>query len=410
MTIEYIRSINDTIHTAIYNYDNKFCYWVSVIQHLHTSKTLNQLCSQLTEQQLNSSLWYQLLKPLNIYSKLVIDTDDEYTKSNVLSIYTMWDNYFNEFIPQHVHERARNGYQPHYLLLFCYCPTIYHLFKDNFIKILNEMHVDRTLFNVAPSIAENNITTKHPFILDPNFQQELVSEWNQMMKFMESVKTITLEPFCSATLEIFPNPDHTGGHAITLIRGYANTEPDKEDYYVIDDHNTISLFCDYFNHHNQKLYEISIRDVDDLMIEAFNKYIHNTCNIDKRCKFSARITRYSLTMDHNFLEPTDTILKLALRESANTNDNTNDINTNIPNNTSYASYSVKDLERIDELSIPKPSIFSLKFIQSVWKQLLSVLVIGIIIGALINHTFTQHKEFLKNSLTSISSSLSVFRN
>ena len=314
MTIEYVKSINDTIHVSIYNFDNKFCHYVSIIQRLHTSPTLNQLCSAFTPEQLETDLAHLLIKPIAIYSHLNVETkDSQGNTGNILSIFTQFDNFFNDFVPKYVDESARNGYVPHFLLIYCYCPLLYHLFPDSFVKIINEVHVDRTEFDVSPSIAEDIITRKNPFVIDKEFQRLLYQWYMQMIESIKGITSFQMEPFCSATLEIFPNKEHTGGHAVTLIYGQSNLEPNVDEYFILDDHNTISKFHDYYNKHSERLYDISIRDVDDIMISAFNKNLHEKCSIDQRCKFSSRVTRYVLCLEHNFLNVTDEVLKPTLK-------------------------------------------------------------------------------------------------
>ena len=374
MTIEYIRSVNDTFHTAIYNYENKFCHWVSIIQRLHTSKTLNEICHRMSEREINSDVYHLLLKPVKIYSNLVVDQNNDSPNSgNILSIYSQFDQYFNEFIPQYVHPSARNGYTPHFLTLFLYAPIIFHLFPDKFLRILTEIHVDRTLFNVSPSVAENNITTKHPFLMESSHQQQVVKDWNAMMEYMTNIQTIELNPFCSTTLEIFPNKDMTGGHAVTLISGYSNLEPSIKDYFVIDDQNTISKFCDYYNSHNQKLFEISMRDIDDAMINEFNKMLHEKCDMENTCKFSARITRYVLSLEQNFLSPNDEILKPILRQEAEVKPKTKEQKES---NERLGITTRETQKEIIEVSVPA-------FVS--YKQLFKWLLIGVIIGVILDH-------------------------
>ena len=314
MTIEYVKSINNTIHVSIYNFDNKFCHYVSIIQRLHTSPTLNSLCLSFTPEQLDSDLTHLLIKPVAIYSHLNVDSrDSQGNTGNILSIFTQFDNFFNDFVPKYVDESARNGYVPHFLLIYCYCPLLFHLFPESFVKIVNEIHIDRTEFDVSPSIAEDIITRKNPFVIDKEYQQLLYKWYIQMVESIKDISSFQMEPFCSATLEIFPNKEHTGGHAVTLLYGQSNLEPEVDEYFILDDHNTISKFHDYYNKHSERLYDISIRDVDDVMISAFNKNLHDKCVIDNRCKFSSRVTRYVLCLEHNFLDATDEVLKPTLK-------------------------------------------------------------------------------------------------
>ena len=328
MTIEYIRTANNTYHVSVYNYENKFCYWVSILQRLHTSTTLNNLVindSSIDDN--NENINSLLMLPVKIYASMSImstttndETNDELitggiNAENILKVYTQLKNYFNNFIPKYVHQNAQNGYIPHFLLIYFYCPIIHKLYPQDFVKIINEIHINKNDFDVSPTVAVDIITTANPFIIN-KFHQQAVNQYQEMMKTMTNIKSISLVPFVSATLEVFPNKDHTGGHAITLIYGNSNLEPNINTYYIIDDQRTIAKFADYYRDRNERIYEISIRNINDAIAAELNKILHEESGISPNCKFSARITQYVINFEHNFLTPTDDILKHELRQES----------------------------------------------------------------------------------------------
>ena len=300
-----------------------------------------------------------------------------------MSIYSQFDSFFNDFVPNYVHPIARNGYVPHFLLIYCYCPLLYHKYPNDIMKIIDEIHIDRTEFDVSPSVAEDIITRKNPFIADTEFQKSLVGWYLEFVDKLKDIQSLPLNPFCSATLEVFPNKDHTGGHAITLLYGTSNLKPDKPGFFIIDDHNTISKFHDYYNKHNERLYEISIRDVDDTMITLLNKCLHDKCSIDKHCKFSSRVTRYVLCLEQNFLIPDDEILKPELRtEKINTIKLTsnNDSNNIIPS----ISNSI-----VNPIPIPAQPNYKTK---NIYEILLIGVAIGTIIGIIISIIYINYRN------------------
>ena len=120
-------------------------------------------------------------------------------------------------------------------------------------------------------------------------------------------------------LEVYPNKDKTGGHAITLIKGNSNID-DNIDFYIIDDQNSISKLSDYYNNRKERLYEISIRDVDEITIANVNAIFHAKCDIDPSCKFSKRVSRFVLNFEHNFLKVEDDMLKPELKTENSMNE------------------------------------------------------------------------------------------
>ena len=144
-TIEYVISNTNTVHISISNYDNHFCYWVSILQRLHTSPTLNKLVKSIQPDE--GSVFYTLMKPVQIYANIDLnasDTNEQLPNSgNTLSIYQQLINYFNETIPNFVHQKAQNGYIPWMLMIFFYCPAIYYYFPNDFLQIVNEIHINR---------------------------------------------------------------------------------------------------------------------------------------------------------------------------------------------------------------------------------------------------------------------------
>jgi hypothetical protein len=106
----------------------------------------------------------------------------------------------------------------------------------------------------------------------------------------------TPKPFVSAVLEISPSKDFTGCHAITLLKNIDGK------YTIIDDQNAILSLQDYYESKKERLYEITIRDIDELTAIELNNYLHGTCNIDATTGLARRMTRFTINFDDNFLK------------------------------------------------------------------------------------------------------------
>lgn len=309
--ISSLISVNNTKHIALFNYDNSMCYHISVLQRLHSSPTLNELCFRLSinEQTIDkNNILEVLMLPVKIYSEI--------NDSNDLVIYTRIKEYFQWFVPNYVSIVGRHGYAPNNLFIYFILPVIYHYFPNEFKTIIEELHVSKINFNNIDYVCDDVILNdENTFLENTEYRNIILNCYKQMISNLPN--KIDRHNFVSAILEIFPNKDRTGGHAVTLILGRTNLEIENfsnnfDDFYVIDDQNTISKLSDYYNLRKEKLYEISIRDIDEITIANINAVLHAKCNIDPSCKFSKRVTRFVLNFEHNFLSTTEDLLKSEL--------------------------------------------------------------------------------------------------
>ena len=306
--ISSLKSINNTKHIALFNYDNSMCYHISVLQRLHSSPTLNKECLKLklNEQLIDKrNICEVLMLPIKIYSE--IDDSNEYL------IYARMKDYFNWFVPNYVSNGGRHGYAPNTLFIYFILPVIYKYFPDKFKTIIEELHVKKINFNNIDYVYDDVIINEENTFLKNDDDRKIILECYKTM--IENIPSkIDRCCFVSAVLEIFPNKDKTGGHAVTLIKGRSNIEIQNstnsfENFYIIDDQNSISKLSDYYNLRKEKLYEISVRDIDEITIANINAIFHANCDIDPSCKFSKRVTRFVLNFEQNFLSVTEDLLK-----------------------------------------------------------------------------------------------------
>ena len=334
MAIEYVKSCSGTFHIPLFNHDNKFCYWVSVIQRLHSSPTLNECVIDYftsNRDKENKEVFNILLKPIHIYAKL---DRTNMTSKDMVKTYKDMNDYMNEYIDEQniIHHCAKNGYLPHYVLCYHYCPIIYKLFTDRFEQILNEVHIDRTNFETSDDVVLATITEIQPFLKNKDDSIYIASLYSEMVKYIaKNIKEIRLMPFTTATVELTPNKDSVGCHAITLIYGNSNIEPNKNDYFIVDDNRTITPFVEYYKNRKEKIYELAFRDVNDVIASNLNDLLHNEADVSTSVKLSSRITRYVLNFEQNFLSSTDLIIKPERRTNAENLKN-NVIETRITDN------------------------------------------------------------------------------
>ena len=333
MAIEYVKSCSGTFHIPLFNHDNKFCYWISVIQRLHSSPTLNDCVIDYfsSNHENNREIFKILLEPIYIYAKF---DRTNMTSQDIVKTYKDMNDYMNEYIDERniIHHCAKNGYLPHYVLCYHYCPIIYELFRDKFEKILNEIHIDRTNFETSDDVVLATITDIQPFLQNKDDSLYIASLYSEMTKYIaKNIKEIKLMPFTTATVELTPNKDSVGCHAITLIYGSSNINPNKDDYFIVDDNRTITPFAEYYKNRKEKIYELALRDINDVISSNLNDLLHNEADISTSVKLSSRITRYVLNFEQNFLSSTDFIIKPERRTDAENLKN-NVIETRITDN------------------------------------------------------------------------------
>lgn len=325
--ISSVRSVNDTKHIALHNYDNSFCYHISNLQRLHCSPTLNRLCrSEEVMKKMGSDdevmkrgdIREVLMLPIKIYAELgdYGDMDEGGGTAHDGVIYSRIKEYFNKFVPNFVAPAGRHGYDPTILLIYFLLPVIYSYFPERFKDVIEEIHVDKINFNNIDYVCESVIMEdKSSFVQSVEDRKTILSLYKTMIENLP--KKYNRHSFVASVIEVFPNKDRTGGHAITLIKGWSTTNGDirngEAELFIIDDQNSISKLADYYNSRKERLYEMTIRDVDEITIANVNAIFHAKCDIDPSCKFSKRVSRFVLNFEHNFLTVKDEMLKPELR-------------------------------------------------------------------------------------------------
>lgn len=251
-------------------------------------------------------------------------------------------------------------------------PVIYKYFPTKFKSIIEELHVNKINFNNIDYVCDDIILNEENTFLRNTEDRNIILDCYKNM-INNLLAKIDRCDFVSAVLEIFPNKDKTGGHAVTLIKGISNIDIENGidtigKFYIIDDQNSISELSDYYNSRKEKLFEITIRDIDEITIVNINAIFHAKCDIDPSCKFSKRVTRYVLNFEHNFLSTTENLLKPEL---------------------SYTKVKISDALNSTNTD---SNLFKLIFI------FISGLIIGLIIGILSKqYLYSQPNETIKNS-------------
>lgn len=317
--ISFIKSINETYHIPLFNTGNSYCFFITVIQRLHSSVNLNRLCYKLINDPdiINykqcDDIFKIMITPLVIYSKLdhqlSISTDN--AEQVCLDIYREIDAFMDWFSIEIVGYAGRHGYPTVYALIYFFMPCIYKMFPNDFMTIVKELHFYRIDFNNVHHHSENTILNENKsFLLKPHHRRIIFNAYTEMISKIPNDYRVSR--FVSAIMDVTPsNNNNKIGHAIILIK--CHNSPRDDAFYVIDDHNAVVTLTDYIEKRKQRLYEICIRDIDEITMANINSIIRAYCKIDPSCKFSKYVTRYVLNFDHNFKDITDYMIKEELK-------------------------------------------------------------------------------------------------
>ena len=242
-----ISDINGTLYCNLYNYENTFCWFLSVLHKLHSSRTLNEILK-------NSDVDNELLKPLKMYSNL--------TRDNYIKVYDDIKYWF-EYAYQYVfNESSRRGHDSVIGLYYLYLPLIHHYYRDRFQDIINELNIE--YINSVESTIHSAIYDR-PIVNNP----DTIYEYYKEMVNDDSYCCKVSSPFCCGILTISPNKDNKNLHAICLIKTV-------DKYVVLDDQNAQKDICQYIKEHSPNhLYSIVIKDISDKDAQELNQYLSN---------------------------------------------------------------------------------------------------------------------------------------
>lgn len=314
--IKYITSKNQTHHFGLYNHRNSYCHYIGVLQRLHSCPTLNSiLLSESSE--FGISKLYQ-----NSNSNFVIDTNYETLANNFnlpinevkyisnvmypVFLYATFERsltndteifdsirqYFPNFESEFISANSRDGYFPETVLTTIFLPIVYKLFPSKFELILRELAIDVINFENICCEVNSIISNESRLFFSNGFDQIQLSYYNNMMSKLPS--KIEKNSFCAAVLEVFPEKE-SGGHAVSLI---SCIEP-EETFYIIDDQHTISTLNDYINRRLERLYSITLRDVDEITVANLNAFIQGRVETNSNTKTTTlyiekRVNRYEM--------------------------------------------------------------------------------------------------------------------
>lgn len=291
MSIQSLQDRNQTTYIGLYNTCNSFCYYISAIQRLHSSTTLNQRLLGIQLDNINQTetlnnyntqlnLLDLIISPLFYYSKLTSSNQTNYNQFK--ETHELIKNKIEELI-NYFDVSMLNGGNPDDVLVTFLIPVLYLKFNDlSLIKqIIREINFNPS--RLAKLLYSYNSRCSFKVLCDNELNHRIESSYKSLVKQLD-VNTLYKDysiQFNISTIAIYlqdvnGNDSKYAGHAINLIYGYFDNE--SLDLYVIDDSVMIIPLKTYVQTHIDRIKYFEIQDATNEVLQLISEY----CEVNKR--------------------------------------------------------------------------------------------------------------------------------
>lgn len=382
MSIQCLQDRNQTIYIGLYNTCNSFCYYISAIQRLHSSTTLNQTLLDITLNSTELNLLDLAISPLYYYAKLTkfIKTDSIGTnlnQSTVKETHNIIKNKIEELIG-YFDVSMLNGGSPDNVLVTFLIPILYIKFKDiNLIKqIIKEINFNPSRLTKLMYAYNNRCNFK--VLRDNNLDNRIESSYKDLVQQLDVnalYKDYSIQ-FNISTISIYlqdanGNDSNYAGHAINLVYGYTDFKNNALDLYVIDDSTMIIPLKTYIQTHIDRIKYFEIQDATDEVLKLISEY----CEVNKR-------------LHRDVIKPN--VIKLQLSQSTNKS-SVNSVKSDKINLVGGNSNSIKLTNiisgKLDSINSTKNNVVSCVML------LMLVILLIIIIVVVILHWIKSHNSY-----------------
>lgn len=244
-------SVNDILYIGLFNEQNSICYYITMLQRLHSSKTLNQLIS---EKQFNEK---HPLYAVQLYSKI----NQKNKQNTFLSIQANLSKLFSEVFE----DSMLGGGEPFTVLKAIFIPLLIESFGLQHTKtILCEMNVEPLNLGgkIGDGFLSDNMRNSQRFFKDVELDNKCKKLYSDNVNQLVDYIPYSKQPFVICNLNIFFNDDEGqmsshGGHAVNVIKD------DVNDFYIIDDSVNIRKIENYIASKANRFRMFEFKDIDD---------------------------------------------------------------------------------------------------------------------------------------------------
>jgi hypothetical protein len=237
-------------YIPIMNIYNSYCYYISSVQKIMSSKTFRNNISKISSLE---APWNEIMSIFDIYSKNGSFKD--------------YETVLNKYFAPHMN----NGGIPNIVMSQIFLPLLYHFFTDDFKSMFEEISFKYVYIAKAPKSSFN-------FFNDDKLNNELYSYFTSMYEYLTSnINDIHYKHPEMLLASIYL--ENKCGHAINVLDS-------KDGVYVFDDDVIVKPLKVYLEELGEKFVRVVISDFD---IE-FNKLLPRT-----GFKHEARIHKITIT-------------------------------------------------------------------------------------------------------------------
>lgn len=263
-------TVNDVLYIGLFNEQNSICYYITMLQRLHSSKTLNRLIS---EEHFNEK---HPLYAVQLYSKI-----NQGNKQNTfLSIQANLNKIFSEVFDSSM----LNGGEPFTVLKAIFIPLLIDsIGVQNTKTILCEMNIEPLNLGgkIGDGFLSDNMSNSQKFFKDTSLDNKCKKIYSDNVNQLVDYIPYSKQPFVICNLNIFFNNDegqlsHLGGHAVNVIKD------DFNDFYVIDDSVNIRKIENYIASKPNRFNTFEFKDIDDENVRILKTKIGKYENVNAR--------------------------------------------------------------------------------------------------------------------------------
>ena len=283
----FVCDYEDNIYIGIKNFYNSFCYYITAIQRLHSSKTLKEHLDEMFKLDNTET---HIVKNEAILSEEIFSILKTYNKinmNNFKEISEEIEKYKDEVILPKFSDDMKSGGDPQLMLTRLFLPIIFHYTKPTiFIQILKELNFSKCHFsNTFYHDNEFNILKPDQY---STYNNALKEWYNDTIKYLNDPKNdfnqqTFVSDFKVSTLCLFfsdvydrDKKSSFSGHAVTIVLGNDNI------FYVIDDNVNILPFIEYIKLQQTHICEMEIKDLTDDAIEMLSQIDLIQLNVNMR--------------------------------------------------------------------------------------------------------------------------------
>lgn len=292
MINQFIVDRQNIVYIGIKNVNNRFCYYISALQRLHSSPTLTQ---KLLDTDISTLKNFDspsfLLVPLKIYAKININ--------NIKEVYDEIEKELEDTLPK-LNEKMQYGGNPDHILISLLLPAVYSTFGLETLKsVITELNINPNRLNF---LLYNN-SRIHDFEItnSQKVNNELEKSFGELQKDLQKFKNnedsevnFNISTMSIMFKDIEGGSSKYNGHAVNVVYGKNDevlmnlnknnnlngNDEDLNNIYIIDDSVGISPFNEFLERHKNRIGYWEVKDCTDKILRKFEE--NKNISIDKR--------------------------------------------------------------------------------------------------------------------------------